>query len=77
MVNRIDPERCLKLYGIHDYGVSSHRLPVYGPVTFTIEPMKAPTGGRYWEFYYCKRCGHERQEAVGFTPGSPTSGEVK
>lgn len=72
MNDRLTTEECLHRFGKHDYGVSSHRLPVYIPVSPVPEPVKL-TPGRYWEIFYCKRCHFEHQEAVGFTP----SGEVK
>lgn len=61
-------EECLHRFGRHDFGVSSHRLPVYSPVTFDYSVPNAPTPARYWEIFYCKRCRFEHQEAVGFTP---------
>lgn len=75
---RINPTECERIYGRHDYGLSSHRLPVYTPVEIRRSPPEgapAPGGGRYWEIFYCKRCGYEHHEPVGFTPRATVSEE--
>ncbi len=64
------PEECLHRFGKHDFGLSSHRLPVHVPVSAAQPGTPTLRAARYWEIFYCKRCHYEHQEAVGFTPGS-------